>query len=100
MDKKDFEALPEQIAEVKPEAKAEEVFTEPKPSSLYLPEYYQSLGDGSRKYFGIETGIKSLDNATLGLDGLIVLGGIAGRGKTSFALQFAVDICEKGTPTL
>jgi len=100
MDKKDFDKLPEQIVEVTPEAKADAVFTDPRPASLYLPEYYQSLGDGSRKYFGIETGIKSLDDATLGLDGLIVLGGIAGRGKTSFALQLAVDICDKGTPTL
>jgi len=31
---------------------------------------------------------------------LIVLGGIAGQGKTSLALQLAFDACELGTPTI
>jgi replicative DNA helicase len=49
---------------------------------------------------GIKTGLAELDEKTLGLDGLIVLGGIAGQGKTSLALQLAFDVCELGTPTI
>lgn len=72
----------------------------PKPTSDYLEEYIESLGDGTKNLIGIETGLGQLDKATLGLDGLIVLGGIAGKGKTSLALQLALDACVKGTPII
>src|SRR3990172_8330412 len=72
----------------------------PKPTSDYLEEYIASLGDGTKNMIGIETGLGELDRATLGLDGLIVLGGIAGKGKTSLALQLAFDACAKGTPVI
>ncbi len=71
-----------------------------KPIRDYLQQYYSSLGDGKEKYLGIRTGLEELDKATLGLDGLIVLGGIAGQGKTSLALQVAFDTCTLGTPVL
>jgi replicative DNA helicase len=71
-----------------------------KPITDYLDGYYKTLGDGTTKYLGIETGIKELDNATLGLDGLIILGGIAGQGKTSLALQVSYMACELDTPVL
>jgi len=100
MNKDDFNKLPEQAVNVSTEQKAEGGFVPPRPAGDFLSEYYQNLGDGSRQFFGIETGINTLDRATLGMDGLIVLGGIAGRGKTSFALQVAVNICEKGTPVI
>lgn len=72
----------------------------PKPVSGDLEGYYKTLGDGSVDYIGIKTGLTKLDDRTLGLDGLIVLGGIAGQGKTSLALQLAYDATELGTPTL
>ena len=69
-------------------------------TSELLKDYYQTLGYGKTKLIGIETGIVKLDNATLGLNGLIVLGGIAGKGKTSLALQIAFNVCTKNIPVL
>jgi replicative DNA helicase len=93
MSNKDFDALPEQPVEVAGIEK-------PKPARDYLDPYYKTLGDGTLELLGIKTGIAELDKKTLGLDGLIVLGGIAGQGKTSLALQLAFDVCELGTPTI
>ena len=93
MSDKDFDNLEERTAEVAGIEK-------PKPAGEFLEEYYKTLGDGSKKFLGIKTGLDGLDNKTLGLDGLIVLGGIAGQGKTSLALQLAFDACELGTPTI
>lgn len=93
MSNKDFDNLPEQPVEVKGIEK-------PKPAGEYLEPYYKTLGDGSLELLGIKTGLTELDKKTLGLDGLIVLGGIAGQGKTSLALQLAFDACELGTPTI
>ena len=93
MSNKDFDNLPEQLVEVKGVEK-------PKPAREFLDPYYKTLGDGTLELLGIKTGIDELDKKTLGLDGLIVLGGIAGQGKTSLALQLAFDACELGTPTI
>jgi len=93
MDNKDFDNLEERPAEVKGIEK-------PKPASEFLDDYYKTLGDGRLDYLGIKTGLTELDNKTLGLDGLIVLGGIAGQGKTSLALQLAFGACELNTPTV
>jgi len=72
----------------------------PKPASEFLEPYCKTLGNGTQDYLGIKTGLNDLDKKTLGLDGLIVLGGIAGGGKTSLALQLAYGACELGTPTI
>ena len=93
MSNKDFDALPEQPVEVAGLEK-------PKPAKEFLDPYYKTLGDGTLELLGIKTGLAELDKKTLGLDGLIVLGGIAGQGKTSLALQLAFDVCELGTPTI
>ena len=93
MSNKDFDNLPEQPVAIKGIEK-------PKPADEYLEPYYKTLGDGTLNLLGIKTGIAELDKKTLGLDGLIVLGGIAGQGKTSLALQLAFDACELGTPTI
>ena len=93
MSNKDFDNLPEQPVAVKGVEK-------PKPAREFLEPYYKTLGDGTLDLLGIKTGIAELDKKTLGLDGLIVLGGIAGQGKTSLALQLAFDVCELGTPTI
>jgi replicative DNA helicase len=93
MSNKDFDKLEERPAEVAGVEK-------PKPAKDYLDEYYKTLGNGTQEYLGIRTGLEPLDKKTLGLDGLIVLGGIAGQGKTSLALQLAFNACELGTPTI
>lgn len=93
MSNKDFDNLPEQPVAVKGVEK-------PKPAREFLEPYYKTLGDGTLELLGIKTGIAELDKKTLGLDGLIVLGGIAGQGKTSLALQLAFEACELGTPTI
>lgn len=93
MSNKDFDNLEERPAEVAGVEK-------PKPAKEYLEEYYKTLGNGTLEYLGIKTGLDQLDKKTLGLDGLIVLGGIAGQGKTSLSLQLAFDACELGTPTI
>jgi len=93
MSNKDFDNLPEQPVAVKGVEK-------PKPAREFLEPYYKTLGDGTLDLLGIKTGLAELDKKTLGLDGLIVLGGIAGQGKTSLALQLAFDVCELGTPTI
>jgi DNA primase len=87
----DFEDLPEKEVEVK---------GLPKTTIEDLPDYYKTLGNGTRTLIGIETGIDALDKATMGLSGIVVLGGIAGLGKTSLALQIAFETCEKGTPVI
>jgi len=93
MSNKDFDNLPEQPVEVAGIEK-------PKPAKDFLDQYYKTLGDGTLELLGIKTGLAELDKKTLGLDGLIVLGGIAGQGKTSLALQLAFDVCQLGTPTI
>jgi len=93
MNNKDFDKLEERSVEVAGIEK-------PKPISEYLAQYYKSLGDGTLHYLGIKTGLTQLDDATLGLDGLIVLGGAPGAGKTSLALQLAYGACELGTPII
>jgi len=93
MSNKDFDALQEQPVEVAGIEK-------PKPAGDYIAEYCKTLGNGTLDYLGIKTGLTELDKKTLGLDGLIVLGGIAGQGKTSLALQLAYGACELGTPTI
>jgi len=91
MNNDDFDKLEEQPVEVP---------GLPKPIGEYLTQYYKTLGDGTLDYLGIRTGLTELDNKTLGLDGLIVLGGAPGQGKTSLALQLAYGACELGTPTI
>lgn len=91
MTNKNFDQLPEPLAEVK---------GLPKTAGEDLPDYYQTLGDGSRKLIGVETGINGLDKATMGLSGVMVLGGVAGQGKTSLALQIAYEACNGGIPVI
>ena len=72
----------------------------PVPLGAILSEYGKRLGNGTQDLLGIETGLGMLDKKTSGLDGLIVLGGMAGQGKTSLALQLAFKACESKVPVL
>lgn len=71
----------------------------PKPSAEYLDEYFDGLGAGG-ELLGMASGFSKLDKVTSGLDGLILLGGPPGAGKTTLALQLAMNAAEKGTPVL
>jgi replicative DNA helicase len=65
------------------------------------PEIYERLSRSQkRKFLGLLTGFNMLDEVTLGLRGLSVIGGTPGQGKTSFALQLATKIAEDGNPVL
>jgi len=44
------------------------------------------------EFLGLRTGFEALDDVTLGLRGLSVLGGIPGQGKSSLALQLGTEI--------
>lgn len=70
------------------------------PITPLLPGYYDSLFSGERRYIGTPSGFTKFDNATSGLQGLMVIGGIAGTGKTSFALQVAYGIALAKMPVL
>lgn len=87
----DFDALPEIPATVK---------GLPTPASMELEAYFKTLGDGKQEYLGVETGIANIDKATMGLSGVIALGGVAGKGKTTLALQIAYETAKKGTPVI
>lgn len=88
-----FEALPEE--KIEPAG-----VPMPKPTSEHLACYARSLGDGTRQLVGLTTGFDNLDRMTLGIDGLTVLAGIPGKGKTSLALQVAYQACRAGAPVL
>jgi replicative DNA helicase len=88
---KNFDTLPEQDIDIQ---------GKPKKTKGFLDEYYNGLGDGTLELIGIKTDFERLNKATLGLDGLIVLGGLPGAGKTSFALQLAFEASNCNIPTL
>lgn len=70
------------------------------PISAFLSEYKAELGDGSKKYRGLETGFKAVDDMLSGLDKFILLAGRSGAGKTTLALQLALGVARKGIPVL
>lgn len=84
-----------------PEAEAEINTEIVPPLTGFLPEYVKGLGDGRSGFIGIPTGNNELDHVTKGLHGVIVLGGVAGKGKTSLTLQWGFDTCEMhGIPVI
>jgi len=72
----------------------------PTPISKQLDSYIDLLGDGERDLIGIKTGEVKLDRALLGLNGVMVLGGKAGGGKTNMAIHLARKVAENKTPVL
>lgn len=66
-----------------------------------MGKLYQDLGEMSQDQshvFGVETGFKSIDRMLLGLRAgqMVVVGARPGVGKTSFALNLAVNAAAKG----
>jgi len=83
-----------------PVKEIEGTIKQPKPITEYLGEYIEMLGNGQRELIGIKTGEVKLDRALLGLNGVMVLGGKAGGGKTTLALHLAKKVAENKTPVL
>jgi replicative DNA helicase len=64
-----------------------------KTMSQEINEFISYLESGKQKeLIGFKTGFPKLDKATKGIDGLIVLSGMPGKGKTSFGLQLGYEV--------
>ncbi len=70
------------------------------PIADYLDDYISCLGDGSRKMTGLKTGLESYDEQLSGINGLTILGGSPGAGKTAFVCQLSCGCAENGIPVL
>lgn len=70
------------------------------PVCNFLEDYQAELGDGTKKYRGLESGFTEVDDLLGGLDRFILLAGRSGAGKTTLALQLAMGVAEKGTPVI
>ncbi len=62
--------------------------------------YKKTLGDGSKEMSGLTSGFAPLDELTGGLEGLCLLAGRSGAGKTTLAVQVAVGVAEQGIPVI
>lgn len=67
----------------------------PVPVKDQLDGYIASLGKGDRKFEGLETGIKEFDELIGGLSRFVLVAGMAGVGKSTFAAQIALGVIEK-----
>lgn len=65
-----------------------------KPLKETISGYYDTLGDGSRKYEGLETGITEIDDLIGGLNKFVLMAGMAGVGKSTLAMQMALGVAE------
>lgn len=71
---------------------------QPKPAvpvSEWLEGFKNSLGDGSRKYLGLETGLAVFDDFTGGIERFMLIAGTAGVGKTTLCVQLALGVIRK-----
>lgn len=60
-----------------------------------LDDYLKSLGDGSREFEGLETGISKIDQMIGGLNKFVLLAGMSGVGKSVLAVQLALGVMAK-----
>lgn len=58
----------------------------------YLADYSLRLGDGSRKYEGLISGLSNIDELIGGLNKFILMAGIGGTGKSTLALQLGLGV--------
>jgi KaiC/GvpD/RAD55 family RecA-like ATPase len=61
----------------------------------YIQPYLESLGDGSRKYEGLESGLGLIDDLIGGLHRFVLMAGMGGVGKSTLAIQMAMGVAEK-----
>jgi KaiC/GvpD/RAD55 family RecA-like ATPase len=67
----------------------------PHPIVSEIEAYLKSLGDGSRKFEGLETGLTAIDELIGGLNRFVLLAGMAGVGKSTLALQMGLGVIKK-----
>lgn len=91
MSKKTFEPTPEQ-------ERAKSLGLTP--VSAFLSDYKKELGDGSKKYRGLETGFTAIDEMISGLEKFVLVGGRSGSGKSTLTGQLALGVARKGTPVI
>jgi replicative DNA helicase len=94
------------VVSLKVDATARDQRLLPMPAAAVLEDFFPGLEAAQErlrngKLPGVPTGLKWLDQQLLGLpDGLTLLNGEPGAGKTSMALQIARAASEEGIPTL
>jgi replicative DNA helicase len=59
-----------------------------------LADYLKAMGDGSKPYEGLQTGIDVIDHLIGGLNRFVLLAARAGTGKSTLAMQMAVGVIE------
>lgn len=59
-----------------------------------IDAYFTGLGDGSREYLGLKTGLKELDTLISGLQKFVLFAGAGGTGKSTLAMQLAAGVIE------
>lgn len=64
-----------------------------------LEDYRNTLGDGTERFRGLESGFNQIDELIGGLDRFVLLAGRSGAGKTTLALQLALGVA-KHAPVL
>jgi replicative DNA helicase len=57
-------------------------------------EKFRMAEKSHKKYLGLETGFAEIDDKIDGLQKLVLLGGVAGAGKTTLALQLALGVAK------
>ena len=70
------------------------------PITDFMDSFIGSLGNGSRQLTGLETGFTPYDEQLSGINGLTVLGGSPGAGKTALVSQLSCGCAEHGIPVL
>ena len=60
------------------------------PVTANLDDYLASLGDGSRPYEGLSTGLDAIDHLIGGLNRFTLLAARAGTGKSTLAVQMSL----------
>lgn len=66
----------------------------PEPLKAQTKDFLKGLGDGSREYEGLKTGIKEIDDLIGGLSKFVLCAGMAGVGKSSLAIQLALGVAK------
>jgi len=64
------------------------------PITVGLDTYLDGLGDGSKKYEGLETGMEEFDKLIGGLNRFTLLAARAGTGKSTLAVQLALGVIQ------
>lgn len=74
---------------------------QPRSIDTFLDTYSASLGDGSRQFEGLATGMPTIDHLIGGLNRFVLLAARAGAGKSTLAIQMALGAhTAEGVPVI